>query len=70
MIFEIKRKAAEEPTRGKKFEILTPKQMLQRLQIALAQAKAGNAYENLSHELRQIIYSYILCICQKKLLKK
>ena len=70
MIFEVKRKAAEETTKGKIFKILTPKQMLQRLQIALAQVKAGNAYENLLHEIRQIIYSYILRICQKKLLKK
>ena len=29
-----------------KFEILTPKQMLQRLPIALAQVKAGNTSEN------------------------
>ena len=30
-----------------KLKILTPKQMLQRLQIALAQVKAGNISENL-----------------------
>ena len=38
-------------------KILTPKQMLQRLPIALAQVKAGNTSENLLNESRQIIYS-------------
>ena len=37
--------------------ILSPKQMLQRLPIALAQVKAGNTSENLLNEIRQIIYS-------------
>ena len=36
--------------------MLTPKQMLQRLTIALAQIKAGNNSENLLNEIRQIIY--------------
>ena len=31
--------------------------MIQRLQIALAQVKAGNMSENLLNEIRQIIYS-------------
>ena len=35
---------------------LSPKQMLQRLQIALAQVKASNISENLLNEIRQIIY--------------
>ena len=38
-------------------EILTPKQMLQRLPIALAQVKAGNNSEVLINEMRQIVYS-------------
>ena len=38
-------------------KILTPKQMLQRLPIALAQIKAGNNSKNLSNEIRQIVYS-------------
>ena len=38
-------------------KILTPKQMLQRLPIALAQVKARNRSENLINEIRQIIYS-------------
>ena len=45
-------------------KILTPKQILQRLPIALAQVKEGNTSENLSGK------SYILCIKNKKLLKK
>ena len=38
-------------------KILTPKQMLQRLQIALALVKVGNTSENLLNEIRKIIYS-------------
>ena len=38
-------------------KILTPKQMLQRLPIALAQKKAGNKLEILFNEVRQIVYS-------------
>ena len=44
-------------TDNSKCKILTPKQMLQRLSIALAQVKAGNISENLLNEIRQIIYS-------------
>ena len=40
-----------------RLEVLTPKQMLQRLPIALAQVKAGNNSENLLNEIRQIVYS-------------
>ena len=38
-------------------KILTPKQTLERLPIALVQVKAGNNSENLLNEIRQIIYS-------------
>ena len=38
-------------------KILTSKQMIQRLPIALAQVKAGNNSENLLNEIRQIVYS-------------
>ena len=38
-------------------KILTPKQMLQRLSIALAQGKAGNNSENILNEIRQMVYS-------------
>ena len=40
-----------------KLKILMPKEMLQRLPIALAQIKAGNNSEILLNEIRQIIYS-------------
>ena len=43
--------------KGKGIKILTPKQMLQRLSIALAQVKAANTSENLLNEIKQIIYS-------------
>ena len=42
---------------GEGLKILTPKEMLQRLLIALAQVKADNTFENLLNEIRQIIYS-------------
>ena len=42
---------------GTGLKTLTPKQMLQRLPIALAQEKAGNNSENLLNEIRQIVYS-------------
>ena len=50
-------KSKQNETKGKILKILTPKQMLQRLPIVLAQAKAGNNSENLLNEIRQIIYS-------------
>ena len=53
MMSEAKTKA----TKGKGRKILTPKQMLQRLPIALAQVKAGNNLERLLNEIRQIFYS-------------
>ena len=40
-----------------KLKVLTPKQMLQRLPIALAQVKASNNSETLLNEIRQIVYS-------------
>ena len=42
---------------GTGLKTLTPKQMLQRLPIALAQVKAGNNSQNLLNEIRQIVYS-------------
>ena len=41
---------------GKGLKILTPKQMLQRLPIALAQIKAGNNSQSLLNEIMQIVY--------------
>ena len=42
---------------GKGLKILSPKQMLLRIPIALAQVKSGNTYENLLNEIRKILYS-------------
>ena len=44
-------------TNHSKLKLITPKQMLKRLPIALAQVKAGNNSENLLNEIRQIVYS-------------
>ena len=57
MLSDANYKAKQNETKGKGLKILTPKQMLQRLPIALAQVKAGNNSENLLNEIRQIIYS-------------
>ena len=42
----------------KDWKILIPKQMFQRLPIALAQVKAVNTYENLLNEIRRTMYSF------------
>ena len=47
----------EELKKGTGFKVLTPKQMLQRLPIALAQIKASNNSESLLNEIRQIVSS-------------
>ena len=52
---------------GTGIKILTPKKMLQRLPITLAQVKEGNTSESLLNEIRQIVY---FCIIQKRVLKK
>ena len=44
-------------SQGKRLKILTSKQMLQRLSIALPQVKVENTSVNLPNEIRQIIYS-------------
>ena len=53
MVFEAK----HEPTIGTGLKILTSKQTLKRLPIALAQVKASNNSENLFNEIRQTVYS-------------
>ena len=62
IVSEIKYKAEN----GETLKILTPKQILQRLLIILAQVKACNASENLLNEITQI---YILCIKKNELLR-
>ena len=49
--------AAYNAKHGEGLKILTIKQMLQRLLIALAQVKAGNTSENVLNKIRQIGYS-------------
>ena len=53
MVSEAKLKATKETG----LKILTPKQMLQRLPIALAQVNSGDNSENLLNEIRQIFHS-------------
>ena len=49
--------ASIEGRQEKRLIILTPKQMSQRLPIALAQVNSGNTSEKLLNEIRKIIYS-------------
>ena len=56
-----------ESKQGTGLKVLTPKQMLQRLPIALAKIKAGNDSENLLNKLSRL---FILGVNQKKLPKK
>ena len=44
-------------TTGTGLKILTPKQVLQRLPIGLAQVKVDNNSESLLNEIKQIVYS-------------
>ena len=57
MLSDANYNAKQNESEGKGLKILTPKQMLQRLPIALAQVKAGNNSESLLNEIRQIVYS-------------
>ena len=55
MTLEAKKLAREQE--GTELKILTPKEMLKRLSIALAKIKVGNNSESLLNEIRQIVYS-------------
>ena len=57
MLFDANYNAKQNETKGTGLKILALKQMLQRLPIALAHAKAGNNSESLLNEIRQIVYS-------------
>ena len=58
MMSEAKTKSKQnKTTKGTGLKIFRPKQMLQRLPIALAQVEAGNNSQNLLNEIRQSIYS-------------
>ena len=66
MILEAKKKAAEGPTAGTGFKILTPKQLLQRLCTAFAQVNVGKNSDSLLNGIRKIIY----CLYQSKEISK
>ena len=57
MIFDSSYEEKQDETKGTGLNKLTPKQILQRLPIALAQVKAGNNLESLLNEIKQIVYS-------------
>ena len=57
MLSDVNYDARQNKTEGTGLKILTPKQMLQRLPIVLAQVKASNNSESLLNEIRQIVYS-------------
>ena len=57
MLSDVNYDSKHSETKGKGLKTLTPKQMLQRLPIALAKVKAGNNSERLLNEIRQIVYS-------------
>ena len=59
--------AKNKATKGTGLKILTPKQLIQRLPLALAQVKARNNSQNLLNEIRQIVYSLYQ---SKKITKK
>ena len=52
----IRSEAMYKTKQGTGIKILTPKKMLQRLPITLAQVKEGNTSESLLNEIRQIFY--------------
>ena len=60
-------KAPYDAKHGKELKILTPKQILQRLLLALAWGKAGNTSENL---LNDILNHIFFLSSKNKLLKK
>ena len=63
----LKPEELKQSNKGTGLKILTPKQMLQRLPIALAQKKAGNNSESLLNEMRLFIYSLYQ---SKRIIKK
>ena len=57
MMLDSNYKAKQDETKETGLIVWTPKQMLQRLPIALTQVKAGNNSESLLNEIRKIVYS-------------
>ena len=67
MIFDSSYEEKQDETKGTGLNKLTPKQILQRLPIALAQVKVGTNSESLLNEIRKIVYSLYQ---SKKITKK
>ena len=63
---KIRSESTQKTKQERALKTLTPKQILQRLPIALAEVKAVNNPENLLNEIRQIVYS----LCQLKAITK
>ena len=57
MLSDANYNAKQNETKRTGLKILTPKQMLQRLPIVLAQVTAENNSESLLNEIRQIVYA-------------
>ena len=57
MLSDANYNAKQNETKGTELKILIPKQLLQRLPIALAKVRAGNNSESLLNKIRQIVYS-------------
>ena len=58
MILDVGYKTKHDETKGTRLKILTPKQMLQRLPIALAQVEYCNNLKSLLNEIRQIVFFF------------
>ena len=63
---KIMSEAMHKRKQGIGLKMLTSKQMVQRLPIALAQVKAGNNSESSLNDIRKIVYS----LCQSKEITK
>ena len=57
IVKEIVRFSRQNQQKGQGIKILTPNQMLNRLPIALTQLQAGNNFNKLKNEIRQLFYS-------------
>ena len=55
---ETEKSAEQRKQQGQGVKILTPKQLITRLPILLAQLKAGDNSEKLKNEIRKLLYSF------------
>ena len=56
MVLDGEYESKQNETEGKRLKIITPKQMLQGLPIAVPQVKSGNNSGSLLNEIRKIFY--------------